>query len=126
MKKIVIVLLLTALMTGCQNKPNKAPEKELEENKQEGSVVKDQIFIGLEFITMNISGREITTQIINNTGALYEPSNFKIVVKDKEGNLIDTIIGNTKEAINSGETKTVISSTNVDLSNAYRIQYSIN
>ena len=126
--KIVFALLACILITGCG-----CEKKEKEVRKEEktpvydkdASVVKDQIFKGLEFVNIGIEGGEITTSVINNTGVVYEPSTFTIKVKDENDKVIVELKENISEAIPNGETRKVVSHTDVDLSKAYSIEYSV-
>lgn len=129
-KKTILTILVIGLITGCGcEKKVKEEETTPKEEKpiydKDARVVKDQIFKGLEFVNTKISGGEITTSIINNTGVVYEPSTFTIKVKDKNNNIIIEIKENIEESIADGETKTVVTNANTDLSNAYSIEYSV-
>ena len=126
--KIVFTLLALTLITGCG--ASKKAEQKKEEKKpvydKDASVVKDQIFTGLEFVNIGIEGGEIKTSVINNTGVVYEPSTFTIKVKDEKDKVIVEVKGNIEEAIPNGETRVVTTNTNADLSKAYSIEYSVN
>ena len=125
--KIVFALIACTLITGCG--ASKKAEQKKEEKKpvydKDASVVKDQIFTGLEFVNIGIEGGEIKTSVINNTGVVYEPSTFTIKVKDEKDKVIVELKGNIEEAIPNGETRVVTTNTNEDLSKAYSIEYSV-
>lgn len=127
-KQIAFMILAIGLITGCGCE-QKEKQEEVKEEKplydKDASVVKDQIFKGLEFVNTKIEGEEITTAIINNTGVVYEPSTFTIKVKDKNNNTIVEIKENIESAIANGETRTVVTNANTDLSSAYSIEYSV-
>lgn len=127
-KQIAFMILAIGLITGCGCE-KKEKQEEVKEEKpvydKDASVVKDQIFKGLEFVNTKIEGEEITTAIINNTGVVYEASSFTIKVKDKNSNIIVEVKGNIEEPIANGETRTVVTNANTDLSSAYSIEYSV-
>lgn len=131
-KKIMVMLLAGMLVTGCGcSKNNNSTESENGDNQnvpqydEDDTVVKDQIFTGLEFVNIGLANGEITTAVINNTGVPYEGSAFTITVKDEQENVIVELTDRINETIPSGSTKTVSTPTTADLTNAYSIEYSI-
>lgn len=124
-KTIILSLLVVVCITGCGC--TKKEVKKVEEKPKyakDASVVKDQIFTGLEFVNVGLNGGEITTSIINNTGVVYEPSTFTITIKDKNNEIIVEEKAAIEEPILNGDTKTVVTYTSADLTNAYSIEYS--
>lgn len=119
MKKIIIVSMLLALTltTGCATKEKASSSDE--------TVIEDQIFEGLEFVNVGASDGIIKTVVINNTGVKYEGSKFSMKVMDENGNLIVELTDEVKEEMETGTTKTIETKTDVDLSNAAIIEYSI-
>lgn len=134
MKKIGILALaafmLIATGCGCNKK------EEVEETKEpetivntEENVIKDQEFEGLTMtntslvVTDGISS--LVTEVSNNTGADYYLNEFKIIVKDADGNEMTTLPGYVGEVIPNGETRTINSSIDIDLSKAASIEYSV-
>lgn len=131
--KILTLMLAISVMTGCGcSKKNTTSPDNNNQNipTEEGinadsSVMKDQIFEGLEFINTSVENGQIETVVINNTGVVYEGSDFKMIIKDSKGNVIVELVDTVKEPMAIGTTKTIITNTTVDLSNAAVIQYSI-
>lgn len=128
--KILTLVLVATIMTGCgcSKKTTSANDENL--NTDEGinensSVLKDQIFEGLEFVNTSAQNGEIETVVINNTGVVYEGSDFKMIVKDSSGNVIVELTDTVTEPMDIGTTKTIITKTTADLSKAAVIQYSI-
>ena len=129
MKKIIItlisMLIVLGLLTGCGCSRKEENKKETNTNIEEESVIKDQIYEGLEFVNVSASDGIIKTVVVNNTGVTYEGSKFSMKVKDSSGNLIVEIIDKVDTKIPTGSTKTIETKTTVDLSKATSIEYSI-
>ena len=128
MKKIIIIitsmLIVLGLLTGCGCSRKEENKKEQNTNIEE-SVIKDQIYEGLEFVNVSASNGIIKTVVVNNTGVTYEGSKFSMKVKDSSGNLIVEIIDKVDTKIPTGSTKTIETKTTADLSKATSIEYSI-
>ena len=126
MKKIIIIsislLLGLNLVTGCGCKRKENNEKKQDQNQ---SVVKDQIFEGLEFVNVGASDGIIKTVVINNTGVKYEGSKFSMKIMDENGNVIVELTDEVKEEMETGTTKMVETKTDADLTSASSIEYSI-
>ena len=127
MKKIGLISLigLTFFITGCgcQKEENKPINNE--ENKENQSVVEDQIFEGLEFVNVGASNGVVKTIVINNTGVVYEGSKFSMKIMDSNGNVLAELTDEVKTKMETGTTQTIETKTNVDLTNAASIEYSI-
>lgn len=119
---IVSILLVIGIVTGCGCSKKNETKKN---NSNEEKVVKNQIFEGLEFVNVKASNGEIKTVVINNTGYTYEGSKFSIKIMDENGKVIKEEIGEVKEPMKTGTTKEVKTKTNVDLSKAASIEYSV-
>ena len=126
MKKIIIIsislLLGLNLVTGCGCKRKENNEKKQDQNQ---SVVKDQIFEGLEFVNVGASDGVIKTVIINNTGVVYEGSKISMKVMDESGNVLGEATDEVKGTMETGTTKEISTKVNFDLSKAVSIEYSI-
>lgn len=122
--KILVILLIIPilLVVGCGNKQDKINNDG--ENKEQ-TVIENQIFEGLEFVNVGINNGVIKTVVINNTGVKYEGSKFSIKIKDENNNIIIELIDEVKEEMETGTTKTIETKTNIDLSQAKIIEYSI-
>ncbi len=125
--QIIMVLLAITVLTGCGCTKKETKKKEEKPKYDENSsVVKDQVFTGLEFVNIGIRGGEIKTSVINNTGVVYESSTFTIKVKDEQDKVLVELKGTIDKPIKSGETRVVTTTTTVDLTKAYSIEYSVN
>ena len=126
MKKIIIIsislLLGLNLVTGCGCKRKENNEKKRDQNQ---SVVKDQIFEGLEFVNVGASDGVIKTVIINNTGVVYEGSKISMKVMDESGNVLGEVTDEVKGTMETGTTKEISTKVNFDLSKAVSIEYGI-
>lgn len=132
---IIGIIGLTLFVTGCgcskeEKKNNEVEKKEpvVSVNTEE-NVIKDQTFEGLtmtntSLVTTNGISK-LVTEVTNNTGADYYLQEFVITVKDAEGNVLDTLVGYVTGVIKNGETRTINSSTDIDLSKASSIEYSV-
>jgi len=133
-KKIMIgglVLTLALSLTGCGcSKKDKKEEKkeEIKVNTNEG-VIKDQKLEVFEFKNTSLIYDNGTTRLettVTNTGSETEYlAEFKIHVKDKDGNEIIELTGFIGDNIKAGETKTIDSYYGQDLSHATNIEYEI-
>lgn len=119
------MLLVVMLVTGCGCSKKKNENKIDNTNNEDSSVIKDQVFEGLEFVNVSIENGEVTTVVINNTGVVYEGSKFSIDIKDNNGSSIVKLTDEVKSPMESGTTLTVVTKTNADLSNAAAIEYSV-
>ena len=129
MKKIMsfgIMLLTILLVTSGCGCSKKRPESNNQNNNsnENSSVIKDNVFEGFEFLNTGVANGQIETIVINNTGVFFEGSDFKMTIKDSEGNIIDELT-DTIGPMDFGTTKTVVTKTDVDLSKAAVIQYNI-
>ncbi len=121
MKKIIIIILVVGLVTGCGcSKKEKEPEQ-----INEPDVVENQDFEGLEFVNVGVKDKVIKTTIINNTNSVYNGSKFSMKIMDENGKLIKEIIDEVKEKVEVGSTLTIETKVDIDLSKAAMIEYSI-
>lgn len=126
MKKNILVItsimLTLVLLTGCGcSKKDNIKAK----NNNEQTVVKDQIFEGLEFVNVSAKDGVITTVVINNTGYTYEGFKFSMKIMDENGEVIAEEVDEVKGSMETGTTKEVKTKTKADLKKAASIEYSI-
>lgn len=131
-KSLLALLLVATLVTGCgctkkDNKKNNAKD-DVKVNTEE-NVIKDQTFEGLTFTNTSLTTTNgvstLITEVSNSTGSDYTLEEFTITIKNKDGEVITTIPGYVGDVIKNGETRTINSSIDIDLSSASSIEYSV-
>ena len=131
-KSLLALLLVATLVTGCgcTKKDNKKDntKDDVKVNTEE-NVIKDQTFEGLTFTNTSLTTTNgvstLITEVSNSTGSDYTLEEFTITIKNKAGEVITTIPGYVGDVIKNGETRTINSSIDIDLSNASSIEYSV-
>ena len=138
MKKIInislMLLVCLTLVTGC-GKNNKKEENKKDDNKQtvevndNQEVIKDQNIDGIEITNTSLVYEDgisyLKATVTNNTGIDYELNEYKINVKDSDGNIIVTMPGYVGSVIKNGELKSINTMISEDLSKAYSIEYEV-
>ena len=131
-KSLLALLLVATLVTGCgctkkDNKKNNTKD-DVKVNTEE-NVIKDQTFEGLTFTNTSLTTTNgvstLITEVSNSTGEDYTLEEFTITIKNKDGEVITTIPGYVGDVIKNGETRTINSSIDIDLSSASSIEYSV-
>ena len=135
MKKTIriIVIIITIIVIIGINIISKQGKKEKEEplikvNTNE-NVVKDQEVEGLKMTNTSLvyeNGTTVlVTEVINKTEEDITVKRIRIKVKDKEGNILTTLIGTIADTIKPGESRTIETETPLDLSKAESVEYSV-
>ena len=137
MKKIIMtsmsMLLVLGLVTGCgcnkkeENKKTETTEEvKVNTNKE---VVKEQEVEGIKMTNTSLRTENgistLQTDVTNSTSTDYKLDEYTIIVKDKDGKEIVRMPGYVGDTIKAGETKTINSSVDIDLSNAASIEYEV-
>lgn len=126
LKIILISLMGLSLLTGCGKKEEQEPPIKVNTNE---NVIKDQEVEGLRMTNTSLvyenGTTTLVTEVTNNTKEDYPVKRIKITVKDKEGNIITTLIGTIADTIKPGESRIIDSDTPIDLSEAESIEYSV-
>ena len=127
-KKKVMILSLTTLflLVGCGKKEEiKEPSKDIETNK---TPISDKVLDDFSFTNTNIvvenNHSTLTTKVTNNSSEDKSIEQFKIIIKDKDGNVMKETIGYIGGVIKSKESKTIITGVNMSLTDTYDIEYS--
>ena len=127
MKKVMILSLTTLfLLVGCGKKEEiKEPSKDIETNK---TPISDKVLDDFSFTNTNIvvenNHSTLTTKVTNNSSEDKSIEQFKIIIKDKDGNVMKETIGYIGGVIKSKESKTIITGVNMSLTDTYDIEYS--
>ena len=138
MKKIInitlMLLVCLTLVTGCgkdksKNEDKKDDNKTTVEVNNNEEVTKDQNIEGITITNTSLVYEDgisyLKATVTNNTGSDYELNEYKINVKDNNGNIIVTMPGYVGSVIKNGESKTVNKMISEDLSKAYSIEYEV-
>lgn len=136
MKKIIMVsftvLLIVGLVTGCGcKKKEKVKVKVKEEIKVNTNkdVIKNQEVDGIKMTNTSMVTTngltKLVTSVTNDTDKDYKLDEYMIIIKDKDGKEIVKIPGYVGDTIKAGETRTINSSVDIDLSNAASIEYEV-
>ena len=131
-KKALLAIFALTLVTGCgcAKKDNKKDntKDDVKVNTEE-NLIKDQTFEGLTFTNTSLTTTNgvstLITEVSNSTGSDYTLEEFTITIKNKDGEVITTIPGYVGDVIKNGETRTINSSIDIDLSSASSIEYSV-
>lgn len=136
MKKLIGIIMLTILTigvtTGCgcekKNKKKETKEDEVKVNTNK-DVIKDQNLEVFTFTNTSLiyeNGRTTLETLVTNTSDNTETlSEFHILVKDKEGKEMITLVGFVGDQLKGKEQRLITSYTNEDLTKASSIEYSI-
>lgn len=123
----LVFFLAFGLFSGNDSK-DKTTENGTYANTSE-DVIKDQEVEGLRFSNTSLimeNGRsKLTTEVKNLTGEDIDLQSFDILVKDKDGKEMVTLLGYVGEVIKADETRIITSETDVDLTKAAAIEYVI-
>ena len=138
MKKVInitlMLLVCLTLVTGCgkdkttnnDKKEDNMPTIEVNDNQE---VIKDQNIDGIEITNTSLVYEDgisyLKATVTNNTGSDYELNEYKINVKDNDGNIIVTMPGYVGSVIKNGESKSINTMISEDLSKAYSIEYEV-
>lgn len=138
MRYSLLLLLSLILVVGC-NKNNKQND-EVDNNTENDNKTTVEVNMNEDVIkNQNIDGIEITNTslvyedgisylkatVTNHTGTDYELSEYRISVKDSNGNVIVTIPGYIGNILKDGESKLINTMISEDLSKATSIEYEV-
>ena len=131
-KKILLVSLIGCLLLvtagcGCSKKEEQKKDTKINTSKK---VIKDQKVEVFKMTNTTLVYENkmstLTTEVTNTSKETTYIKSFNIVVKDKTGNEMITLLGYIGQEIPAGETRTITSSTDLDISKAGSIEYSVN
>ena len=129
-----MLLVCLTLVTGCgkdksKNEDKKDDNKTTVEVNNNEEITKDQNIEGITITNTSLVYEDgisyLKATVTNNTGSDYELNEYKINVKDNNGNIIVTMPGYVGSVIKNGESKTINTMISEDLSKAYSIEYEV-
>ena len=138
MKKILLIITITVItftITGCGFSKNEKKEVKKEKTpvvktNDKKDVIKDQQveMFKMQDTSVTYDGETSTliTFVTNTSNETQTFDSFNIVVKDKDGKELITMLGFANNELKAGETKTIVSSTDVNLLKAASVEYSVN
>lgn len=131
--RIIVIIIITIIVIIGINIISKQGKKEKEEplikvNTNE-NVIKDQEVEGLKMTNTSLVYENGTTTLVTEVRNEKEEDitvkRIRIKVKDKEGNILTTLIGTIADTIKSGESRIIETETPLDLSKAESVEYSV-
>ena len=129
-----MLLVCLTLVTGCgkdksKNEDKKDDNKTTVEVNNNEEVTKAQNIEGITITNTSLVYEDgisyLKATVTNNTGSDYELNEYKINVKDSDGNIIVTMPGYVGSVIKNGESKSINTMISEDLSKAYSIEYEV-
>ena len=129
-----MLLVCLTLVTGCgkdksKNEDKKDDNKTTVEVNNNEEITKNQNIEGIEITNTSLVYEDgisyLKATVTNNTGSDYELNEYKINVKDNNGNIIVTMPGYVGSVLKNGESKTINTMISEDLSKAYSIEYEV-
>lgn len=138
MKKVLLssisMLLVLGLATGCGCSKKKTETKKTETEPEvkvntEKEVIKDREVDGIKLTNTSLTTvngiSTLVTSVTNDSKSDYHLDEYTIIIKDADGKEIVRIPGYVGDTIKAGETRTINSSVDIDLSNAKSIEYEV-
>lgn len=126
----LVSLLVFVTGCGCQKKNDEKKEKinNIKYNTNQG-IVEDKEVGGLHLTNTSLETSEysstLVTLVSNPTDKNIQVGMFRIYVKDKDDNLIKTIIAYVGGEIKAGESKEITTNIDMSLENSFKVEYEI-
>lgn len=127
----IIMAFIITLTSGCGAKTN-----EQEPNTEKPNTVTNEDVVGDKQVDVfkltktslvyENGSSTLITSVYNSSSEKQYIKSFNIELKDDSNKVITTLIGYIGEEIAAGETRQITSSTDLDLTNASKIEYTIN
>ena len=130
MKKLTIAIILIGFLTftGCEKKEEISKDDTFANTNE--NAIKDQTVAELTLTNTSLITKDgestLVTLVTNLTDSNKIIKTFNIIIKDKDKNIIITIPGYVGGEVPSGESRTITSTVEMDLSNAVSIEYTVN
>ena len=125
MKKILIVMISILFLTGCGSKSTISNSK-LNNNE---NIIKDQTINNFSITDISLNYKKGTSTLkLTITNTLDQDVNinkFEVVFKTENGSVITTLDGKVIDSMKANESITLTLNTDVNLSEAYSVEYVI-
>lgn len=120
---LILVIIIIFIMFKGNNNVNKVNKL----NNNSG-IIKDQVFENLDItnVSITIDDKDISTfsaDVTNNSDVENNIDTIEIVLKDKDGNILTSLIGYIGLGLKKGDVTKISASTSVDLSKATSVEY---
>ena len=131
MRKVIILIMTIILVTGCGKEATVKKSKTIKEVKvnKNSEVLKDKEQDGLTFTKTSLSSVNklwtLETIVSNNTETDYKLNEFKVIFKDKDGNIVTTLIGYVGGVIPKGSKREIKTGTYIDLTDVTNVEYEV-
>lgn len=127
MKKLLLLFLSIIIITGCNKKQEINNIIKVNQNEL---IIKEQVVNNLTLSDITLYYEKglstFNVKIKNNTENNITISNFNVTFKNKNGTIITTLKANDINLIETNTTKDISIVSDIDLSNAYSVEYEIN
>lgn len=126
----LVSLFVFATGCGCNKKSDEKKEEinNIKYNTNQG-IIEDKEVGGLQLTNTSLQTTEhsstLVTLVSNPTDKNIQVGMFRIYVKDKDDNLIKTIIAYVGGEIEAGESKEITTNIDMSLENAFKVEYEI-
>ena len=135
--KLVLVVGLTAfLVSGCSCSVKPKKDENLENSTgnsiivTEEGVVGEQTVNGISLENTNFSVQDgitsVVTKVKNNTTESFALTNYQMMIKDSNGNVLTMLMSSVDVTLLPGEEQTYTTTFMLDLSSASSVEYAIN
>lgn len=88
--------------------------------------MKDQTIDDLSFVNATMDNNKLAVEVLNNTNNNYSLKTINVSYLNSNGEVITTINGYIGNNIGSYDSKKLVVSTDIDLSDATSIKYTVN
>lgn len=127
-KFLVVMLLVCPILVGCTKEKKEEVKKEEENTSASAfkSVTKDNLIYRNSSFEVTETGTTIITEVENIGEESREITTVVLELKDKDGNIVDTLSSYVGKDIKPNDSEATIAKTDADLSNVTAIDYSVN
>lgn len=125
MKKIILCLFMILVLAGCDKETSKNSDKiiNIDINDKEKKDVIDGVTIELDNFNYKDGYSTVNLLITNNNDYMVYIGSYKVLVYDKDNNLIGTFNPNFDSSLIAGAKTNQMFSVQEDYTKAYRIEY---